>query len=105
MAAEFVNTVKGGEFLIVDQFLYCIDRNIPPPPIRIWKCKTHGWRATAKTDGGQLTQLVRAASNDAHGHVNDDVDVEIRHLRLRFKDTVETVASTTAMVFAIFQVF
>jgi hypothetical protein len=49
MAAEFVNTVNGGEFLIVDQFLYRIDRNILP--IRIWKFKTHGWRATAKTDG------------------------------------------------------
>lgn len=98
MAAEFVNTLKGVEFLIVDQFLYRIDWNIPP--FRIWKCRTPGWRATAKTDGGQL---VRAASNDAHGHVNDDV--EIRHLRLRFKDTVKTVASTTVMVFAIFQVF
>ena len=77
MAAEFVNTVKGGEFLIVDQFLYRIDRNIPP--IRRWKCKTHGCRATAKTDGGQL---VRAASNDDHGHVNDDVEIH----NLRFKD-------------------
>jgi FLYWCH zinc finger domain len=96
MAAEFVNTVKGGEFLIVDQFLYCIDRNTSPS--RRWKCKTHGCRATAKTDRGQL---VRAACNDAHGHVNDDV--EIRHLR--FKDTVKTVASTTVMFFAIFQVF
>jgi Tfp pilus assembly protein FimT len=93
MAAEFVNTVKGGEFLIVDQFLYRIDRNILP--IRIWKCKTHDWRATAKTDGGQL---VRAANNDAHRHVNDNV--EIRHLR--FKDTVKTVASTTVTVICYF---
>jgi hypothetical protein len=81
-----------GEFLIVDQFLYRIDRNIPPPQSG---CKTHGWKATAKTDGGQL---VRAASNDAHGHVNDDM--EIRHIR--FKDTVKTVASTTVMVFCYF---
>jgi FLYWCH zinc finger domain len=97
MAAELVNTIKGGKFLIVDQFLYDIDRNIRP--IRIWKCKTHGCWATAKTDGGQL---VCASSNDAHEHVNDDV--EIRHLR--FEDTVKTMASSTVMFFfAIFQVF
>jgi hypothetical protein len=93
MVTEFVNIVKEGEFLIVDQFLYRIDPNIPP--VRRWKFKTRGCRATAKTDGGQL---VRAASNDAHEHVNDDV--EFRHLR--FKDTVKTMASATVMFFCYF---
>ena len=54
MAAEFFSIVKGGEFLVVDEYLYRLDRNILP--IRRWKCKTHGCRATAMTDGGQLVR-------------------------------------------------
>jgi len=36
--------------------LFRIDRNIPP--VRRWKCKTNGCRATAKTE---LDQLIRAS--------------------------------------------
>lgn len=85
MAADFVKSARtSGEFLVVDQFLYRIDRNIPP--VRRWKCRTDGCRATAKTEGGQL---VRAAGIDEHGHVNDDATIR----ELRFKDTVKTAVS------------
>ena len=62
------------------------------PAIRRWKCKTHGCRATAKTDGGQL---VSAASKDHHEHVNDDVEI----CHLRFTDTVKAMWSTTVKAF------
>jgi hypothetical protein len=86
MAADFVKSCKGGEFLIVDMYLYRIDRNVPP--IRRWKCKTNGCRATAKTDG---IQLVCASDPTMHQHCNDEV--AIGHLRFRntVKDTVSTI--------------
>jgi hypothetical protein len=80
MAAEFIETVKGGSFLIVDRYLYRIDRNIPP--IRRWKCKTPGCKATAKTDGDQL---VVASETIEHDHVNSDVEIR----QLQFRNTVK----------------
>jgi hypothetical protein len=52
MAAEFVNTAKVGEFLIVDTFLYCIDRNIPQS----------GYGNVKHMVGGQLQRLTGVSS-------------------------------------------
>jgi len=84
MAAEFVKTNKGGSFLIVDQYLFRIDRNIPP--VRRWKCKTNGCRATAKTE---LDQLIRASDTAEHGHANDEREIA----QIRFRNTVKTAVS------------
>ena len=85
MAAEFVKSEKkGGDLLVVQQYLYRIDRNIPP--VKRWKCRTDGCRATAKTEGGQL---IRAAAIAEHGHCNDDATIT----QLRFKETIKTNVS------------
>ena len=72
MAAEFINSVRSGELLVVHNYLFRIDRNIAP--VRRWKCRTNGCSAMAKTEG---RNLVRAAKIEEHDHVNDDAECRL----------------------------
>ena len=79
---SFIQTSKGGESLIVDNFRYRIDKQQPIGK-RYWKCVVSGYKQTAVTDGNNL---VRASSD--HCHCCNEVAVERQKFKGDLKDEV-----------------
>ena len=72
MAHEFIKTIRNGEALVCENFLFRLAKRMPTGK-RYWKCSTFGCLATATTDGHTL---VRACTAVAHNHANDDVAIQ-----------------------------
>ena len=72
MAHEFIKTIRDGEALVCENFLFRLAKRMPTGR-RYWKCSTFGCLATATTDGHTL---VRACTAVAHNHASDDVAIQ-----------------------------
>jgi hypothetical protein len=86
---EFIVTKRLSEALVVDNYIYRIDKLVNTK--RYWKCKTPGCRATALTDGNAL---IRAASLEMHGHGDDAMELDGR----KFKEDVKRTVGKTIVV-------
>lgn len=72
MAHEFINTKRGGEVFVSDNFLFRLAKKMPTGR-RYWKCSTLGCSATATTDG---QAVLRACAAVAHNHASDEVAIQ-----------------------------
>lgn len=72
MAHDFIKTIRDGEALVCENFLFRLAKRMPTGR-RYWKCSTFGCLATATTDSHTL---VRACTAVAHNHASDDVAIQ-----------------------------
>ena len=83
MAHRFIATSRGGESLVVDNYLYRL--NNKKGTVKNWKCCTQECKATAQTDG---EVLVRSSDVGNHSHPDDSIEISRREFRKDVKDTV-----------------
>jgi FLYWCH zinc finger domain len=89
MAFRFIANSRGGENLIVEEYLYRIDkRNKNNPNVRYWKCcgrDAHSCAATAITDGNNL---LSSSPFEMHCHSDDVIEIARRGFKTDVKNKV-----------------
>jgi FLYWCH zinc finger domain len=83
---RFIDTKRGGEALVVDNYMYRIDKTMPDGK-RYWKCREMGCKATAVTEN---RNLVRACSATAHNHTSEELHVQREEFKNEMKNEVSS---------------
>ena len=81
---RFIATNRGGEALVVDDYVFRLDKRMPQGK-RYWKCRHTGCRVTATTVGNVLQY---AGAMELHDHLNSDVAIPRKVFKSNLKDTV-----------------
>jgi hypothetical protein len=89
MAMQYINTGKGGRLLVVENYLFRVDKQVNL--VNYWKCMgrdQYGCRATAKTNGENLETV---SAVESHTHADDSAEIKRKEFKIEIEQKVSVL--------------